>query len=62
LVESLQELEQEPTPQKLQRVMSFGADTATFGQAALIALPFIFTLLGQTADCFAQLFLFHPMM
>lgn len=58
LIEAIEELEREPTPDKLQKVMSFGADTATFGQAAIVALPFIMNFLSQTADRFNQLFHF----
>jgi hypothetical protein len=59
LIEALKDLEDEPTTEKIQRVMSFGADTAQFGAAATIALPYILAVLQQSGDIFNQLFPFH---
>lgn len=61
LIAALEDLQADPSPSKLQKVMSFGADTATFGQSALIALPFILSFLAESAEQYARLFNFGPL-
>jgi hypothetical protein len=59
LVEALRDLEREPTPEKIQKVMAFGADTTQFGAATLVALPYILNFLQQSGEIINRLFPFH---
>jgi hypothetical protein len=58
VIEALEDLRQEPTVEKLQQVMEFASNTAQFGTATAVALPYILAFLQTSGDLFNFLFPF----